>query len=62
MRAEIGDVLHVKGRTVGTAERQGEVIEVHGDDGAPPYLVRFTDGHTTLVFPGVDCVVEHHPS
>jgi hypothetical protein len=59
MRAEIGDVLHVRGRTVGMAERQGQVVEVRGADGAPPYLVRFDDGHEALVFPGSDCVVEH---
>lgn len=59
MRAEVGDLLHVRGRTVGTQERQGEVIEVRGEDGAPPYMVRFADGHESLVFPGTDCVVEH---
>ncbi len=62
MRAEIGDVLHVRGRTVGTPERQGQVVEVRGPDGAPPYLVRFDDGHEALVFPGSDCVVEHPSS
>jgi hypothetical protein len=62
MHAEVGDVLHVRGRTVGTQERQCEVLEVRGEKGAPPYRVRFTDGHEALVFPGTDCVVEHHPS
>jgi hypothetical protein len=60
MRAEVGDVLHVRGRTVGTQERTAEVLEVRGQDGAPPYWVRFSDGHESLVFPGADCVVEHH--
>lgn len=59
MKAEIGDRLHVRGRTVGTQERHCEVIEVRGADGAPPYLVRFPDGHESLLFPGPDCVVEH---
>jgi Domain of unknown function (DUF1918) len=59
MRAEVGDVLHVQGNKVGTPERQGQVVEVRGSDGAPPYLVRFDDGHEALVFPGSDCVVEH---
>jgi hypothetical protein len=59
MRAEVGDVLHVRGRTVGTRERTAEVLEVRGPDGAPPYWVRFSDGHESLVFPGADCVVEH---
>ena len=59
MRAEIGDRLHVRGRTVGTSEREAEVLEVRGENGSPPYLVRFADGHESLVFPGPDCVVEH---
>jgi len=35
------------------------VIEVRGEDGAPPYLVRYDDGHEGLVFPGTDCQVIH---
>ena len=31
---------------------------MHGTAGAPPYLVRFDDGHTALCFPGPDAVVE----
>jgi hypothetical protein len=60
MHAEVGDLLHVRGRTVGSHERQGEVLEVRGENGTPPYLIRFEDGHESLVFPGTDCVVEHH--
>jgi hypothetical protein len=58
MRATVGDRLHVHGRVVGAQERLGEIIEVRGADGAPPYLVRFPDGHESLVYPGPDCVVE----
>lgn len=61
MRATIGDRLHVHGRTVGAKDRVGEIIEVRGTDGTPPYLVRFPDGHTNLVYPGPDCVVESGP-
>jgi hypothetical protein len=59
MQAAVGDRLHVHGKIVGSAERVGEIVEVHGSDGEPPYLVRFDDGHTTLVFPGPDAIVEH---
>jgi Domain of unknown function (DUF1918) len=59
MQAAVGDRLHVHGKVVGQAEHAGEIVEVHGSDGAPPYLVRFDDGHTRLVFPGPDAVVEH---
>ena len=60
MQADVGDKLHVRGRKVGNHDRLGEVLEVRGENGAPPYLVRFDDGHESLVFPGADCVVEHH--
>jgi len=59
MQAVVGDRLHVHGKVVGDAERTGEIVEVHGAGGEPPYLVRFDDGHTGLVFPGPDAVVEH---
>ncbi|WP_372492397.1 DUF1918 domain-containing protein [Actinomadura litoris] len=58
MNANIGDRLHVHGNVVGQTDRQGEIIEVRGPDGGPPYLVRFDDGHETLVYPGPDAVVE----
>lgn len=58
MHAQVGDRLHVHGRAVGTADRVGEIVEVRGGDGSPPYLVRFPDGHETLVFPGTDATVE----
>lgn len=57
MRAAVGDRILVHGRTVGAGEQHGEIVEVRGDDGAPPYLVRFTDGHEGLVFPGSDCEI-----
>jgi hypothetical protein len=37
----------------------GEIIEVRGAGGEPPYLVRFEDGHSALMFPGPDAVIEH---
>ena len=58
MRASVGDHLHVHGRTVGETDHVGEIVEVRGEAGAPPYLVRYPDGHETLVFPGPDAVVE----
>ncbi|MFC4004465.1 DUF1918 domain-containing protein [Prauserella oleivorans] len=60
MQASVGDRILVHGRTVGAGERQGEIIEVRGEQGKPPYLVRFSDGHERLVFPGPDCEVEAH--
>ena len=59
MQAAIGDRFHVRGNIAGQPERSGEIIEVRGAGGEPPYLVRFDDGHTSLVFPGPDAMVEH---
>jgi hypothetical protein len=59
MQATVGDRLCVHGHVVGQAERTGVIVEIHGNSGEPPYLVRFADGHTSLVFPGPDAVIEH---
>jgi len=59
MKAQVGDELIVKGHNVGDADRRGVITEVHGDDGTPPYLVRWTDGHESSFFPSSDTVVEH---
>ena len=59
MQAAVGDRLHVHANIVGQPERTGEIVEVRGAGGEPPYLVRFDDGHTALVFPGPDAVIEH---
>lgn len=57
MHANIGDRLLVEGHKVGDPRREGEVVEVRGSDGTPPYVVRWTDGHEGLVFPGPDAHV-----
>ena len=57
MQAQVGDRIVVEGRSVGNAKRDGEVIEVRGTDGAPPYVVRWADGHEGLTFPGPDAHV-----
>ncbi|MEQ4207239.1 DUF1918 domain-containing protein [Actinopolymorpha sp. B17G11] len=62
MHARVGDRLHVFGRHVGNPERMGQIVEVRGEDGSPPYVVRFDDGHEALVFPGPDAVVEQKGS
>ncbi|HVM65724.1 MAG TPA: DUF1918 domain-containing protein [Acidimicrobiales bacterium] len=60
MKASVGDRIVVRGHHVGEVDRDGEVLEVHGPDGGPPFLVRWGDsGHTTLFFPGPDAKVQH---
>ena len=59
MEAKTGDRIVIKGHRVGDPNRDCEVIEVHGSDGGPPYLVRWADsGHDTLFFPGSDTSVQ----
>jgi hypothetical protein len=60
MYAQVGDELTVKGRHQGDVERHGEIIAVDGANGAPPYLVRWQDGHQSVFFPSADAEVEHH--
>lgn len=56
MFAQVGDELIIEGHEVGRPHRVGKVEEVRGDQGGPPYLVRWDDtGRTTLLFPGTDC-------
>ncbi|MFI6997092.1 DUF1918 domain-containing protein [Nocardia sp. NPDC050175] len=58
MMANVGDRLLVHGHVVGQGDRHGEIIEVRGPEGSPPYLVRYADGRESLVYPGPDAIVE----
>ncbi|TQK43419.1 uncharacterized protein DUF1918 [Streptomyces sp. SLBN-118] len=60
MQANVGDTLLVHGRVVGQHDKTAEVVEVLGQEGNPPYRVRFDDGHEALLSPGPDTVVRHH--
>jgi len=58
MRATVGERIVIHGKNVGSPDRHGEIAEVRGPDGGPPWFVRFDDGHDSLVFPGPDCSIE----
>jgi hypothetical protein len=59
MKATPGDRLVVHDLHGAKHLRDAEIIEVHGTDGEPPYLVRWGDtGHEGLVFPGPDATVQ----
>ncbi|MBB5913465.1 hypothetical protein BJY24_002332 [Nocardia transvalensis] len=60
MRANVGDRLLVHSRVVGMPVRTGEIVEVRGDDGNPPFVVRFDDGHESLMYPGPECEIRSH--
>lgn len=59
MHAVAGDIIAVPGLHVGEAGRQGTVLEARGTDGAPPYLIRWDDGHEALCYPGPQTRVQH---
>lgn len=55
MRAEVGDRIVIPAHLTDDPARDGEIMEVHGPDGQPPFLVRWSDnGHESLIFPGPD--------
>lgn len=62
MQASKGDHIEVRGQKVGEGGRHGEIVEVKGAAGAPPYVVHWSDGHEGIFFPGPDAVVEHMTS
>ena len=60
MHAAKGDRLIVHSQHVDGPVRDAEILGVRGADGAPPFLVRWSDsGHESLFFPGADATVEH---
>jgi hypothetical protein len=59
VKASVGDRIEVRGTHVGEGRRQGEVVQVRRADGGPPYVVRWSDGHEGLFFPGPDATIDH---
>jgi hypothetical protein len=60
MKAKVGDRLVIKGHRIHEADRDAEILEIRGPDGAPPYLIRWSDsGRDTIMYPGVDARILH---
>ena len=60
--ARSGDRIVVRPHRLGERTRDGEILKVVGDDGQPPFVVRWSDdGHVSRLYPGPDAVVEHFP-
>ncbi|MFK5632964.1 MULTISPECIES: dsRBD fold-containing protein [unclassified Ornithinimicrobium] len=57
MKAQPGDRIVLAASHVGEPTRDGRVVEVRGDDGGPPFVVEWSDGHTGLIFPGPGAVL-----
>jgi Domain of unknown function (DUF1918) len=50
VQAEVGDKVTVTGQRSGDELRNGEIIKIEGENGSPPYLVRWQDGTESVVF------------
>ncbi|MFA9429305.1 DUF1918 domain-containing protein [Egicoccus sp. AB-alg2] len=59
MKAHVGDRLLIQGHHTHRVVREAEILEVHGRDGEPPYLVRWSDGHESIISPGADAEIRH---
>ena len=57
MKAHQGDHIILAAKHVDEPTRAGVVLEVRGKDGGPPFLVRWADGHTGLMYPGPGSVL-----
>ena len=63
MQAAVGDRIVVMGHRVGDPKREALILGVEGQQGGPPYRVRWdANGQEGLFFPGPDAVVEHYPA
>ena len=60
VKAAAGDQVVVESSHLMAHRREGQIVEVHDPDGAPPYLVHWTDTDTeSLFFPGPDAHIVH---
>lgn len=62
MQVNVGDRIVTRGRREHDPDKWCTVTELCGEDGSPPYRVRWGgDGHQSLYFPGSDARVEADP-
>ncbi|HEY5184233.1 MAG TPA: DUF1918 domain-containing protein [Actinomycetes bacterium] len=57
MHAAVGDHLQLHSNRTGQPDRNGEIIEVRGPNGMPPYRVRWDNGLEDLIIPSSDATV-----
>ena len=62
MRARAGDTLLVKERRAGEGDREAVIVEVWGEYGRPPYVIRWSDGRQNVFFPAsADTLIPRSP-
>ena len=57
---EPGDILETSGRHVGDVGRKGEIVAVLGDDEHLHYLVRWENGHESILYPREGTTIRPH--
>jgi len=62
MRARVGDRIILAAERIDEPTRDGEVLEARGPEGTPPFLVRWSDGHTALFYPGPGSILRIGPT
>ena len=62
MKAHAGDRIILAPVTVDGPFLDGEVIEARGPDDSAPFLVRWSDGHSGLIYPGPGSVLRVGPT
>jgi Domain of unknown function (DUF1918) len=61
LRAEVGDTLVIDSGGMAGLPRIGTIIAVTGQDGSPPYMVRWLAGeYESRILPGAGARVEKH--
>lgn len=61
VRPAVGDILIIDGAGMAGLPLLGTIVGVSGDDGAPPYLVRWTGGdYESRVVPGPRARIKKH--
>jgi hypothetical protein len=60
LQAKRGDRLVIRAHHLGEPARDAEILAALGEDGGPPFRVRWEDtGRESIFFPGSDAYVEH---
>lgn len=55
-----GDRLVIHGHHLGQPERDAKILDARGDNGGPPFVVRWSDtGRVGIVYPGSDASVDY---
>ncbi|WP_018635999.1 CBS domain-containing protein [Parafrankia elaeagni] len=59
-QARVGDAIVIHTGVGASPKRDGEILEVATPAGDPPFLVRWSDGRRTYMYPGPDAWIHHY--